>query len=313
MIKKRIGFYVLLAVATATLLTSFSMMNAQTDSIQMAEAQITPNAMGDITNQIVMSLTNGANPDVQRENINQAESMIFGKPVILETNGVPDTITISDDYDVMTGNIKTALFACSEGVCADPGVAAAAKELADRITYWEEVKFNLELQTTEPACDAANPTTCVHLDRGDEPTIQNPKFTVGTDKIWDGWYREIRSPYFPIYPHPYGFVQQENVIVAPGPIANGECSTIVKEIQGIKSILRPTIIPIWQEPWTSRASIISYQIVWVVDFVPAEFVKNLNYCNVNGSIQTDYEINVIIERELLHFWKYLPGGLQPIG
>jgi len=312
MIKKRIGLYVLLAVATATLLTS-SMMNTQSDPIQMAEAQTTPNAMGDITSQIITGLTTGANPDVQRENINQAESMIFGKPVILETNNAPDTIAISNNYDVMTGNIKNALFTCAAGACSNTGVAAAAKELADRITYWEEIKFNLELHTTTLTCDATNPTTCPHLDLGDEPTIQNPKFTVGSDKIWDGWYREIRSPYFPTYPHPNGFVQQENVIVAPGPIANGECSTIVKEIQGVKSILRPTLIPIWQEPWTSRASIISYQVVWVVDFVPAEFVKNLNYCNVNGSIQTDYEINVIIERELLHFWKYLPGGFQPMG
>ena len=78
----------------------------------------------------------------------------------------------------------------------------------------------------------------------------------------------------------------------------------------IKSILRPAKIPIYQEPWTSRAQIIGENIVWVIDFVPAEFVKNLNYCNVNGEIVFDYDTNVIIERELLHFWNYLPRGTQ---
>jgi len=104
------------------------------------------------------------------------------------------------------------------------------------------------------------------------------------------------------------FIPHENII-SVGPLAAGECSTVIKEIQGIKVIQRPVKIPIWQEPWTSRASIIGFNTVWVVDFIPAEFVKSLNYCNNAGMIDFDYTIDVIIERELTHFWKFLPGGI----
>lgn len=140
--------------------------------------------------------------------------------------------------------------------------------------------------------------------QGDEPQ-RNGFTTIGTDKIWNGWYREIRSPFFQHAPFT---TPQENIIV-PESIATGYCTVIIKEIQGIKSIVRPTLVPIWQEPWTSMAQIIGYHVVWVIDFVPAEFVKSLKYCNIKGSIVFDYDIDVIIERELTHFWKFLPKGM----
>ncbi len=283
-------------------------------SVEAQTEQPTPDAMADITSQITDKLTTSNPPEVQLENINQAESMLFGKPVILATNGITETQTISADYDTMTGEIKGALLSCVDTNCTDSMVAATAKELADRISYWQEIKYTLEEQTMDGTCDINDiANTCLILDQGEEPTI-NGGITIGNDKIWNGWHREIRSPYTPITAYPQGFVQSENVITLAGPIKNGECSVVIKEIQGIKSIMRAVKIPIWQEPWTSRAGIIGYNTVWVVDFVPAEFVKNLNFCNANGSIQMDYEINVIIERQLLHFWKYLPAGyMGPAG
>lgn len=289
------------------------------DTVPQAEGQVTVDAMTEITNQIVTHLATGTgNPQVQLENIRQAEHLVFGKPVILITNGVPDTIGISADYDVMAATLKNALQVCANGTCFDGEVQAQAKELADRIAYWQETKANLEAQTGDPACDVLNPATCPQLDLADEPQAIGPGVNVGIDKIWDGWYREVRSPYaipnpYPYYPGNTGiipttpFAPNENII-SLGPMAGGECSTIVKEIQGVKAIQRPVIIPIWQEPWTSRASIIGFNTVWVVDFVPAEFVKSLNYCNIGGSMTFDYTIDVIIERELTHFWKYLPAG-----
>ncbi len=278
------------------------------EQIPKAEAQVNQDAMTTITQQIVNDLQTGFNPDVQRENVNQAEHLIYGKPVILQTNGVPDTIGISQDYDAMVGTLNNALLSCAQGTCVDPTVAAQAKELYDRNNYWQEIKENLEVQTTEPTCDVNNPVTCPLLDQGDEPQATGPGINVGTDDIWNGWYREIRSPYTPLTFYPSGFGPEENIIPSE-PIANGECITIVKEIHGQKSILRPVQIPIWQEPWTSRASIIGYTTVWVVDFVPAEFLKNLNYCNAGGIITFDYDINVIIERQLTHLWKYYPAGI----
>ncbi len=278
------------------------------DAVPKAQGQVPIDAMRDITTQIDNHLTNIAvAPAVQRENIKQADSLIFGKPIILLTSGAPQTIAISNDYDSMVSTIKLALFSCVNSTCSDPLVQAEAKELLDRVTYWQEIKQNLEVQTADPICDVLNPATCTQLDLGDEPQAVGPGVIVGTDKIWDGWYREIRSPYSVNIDYLTSFGPHENVI-ALGPMKPNECSTVIKEIQGIKSIQRPVKIPIWQEPWTSRASIIGWQTVWVVDFVPAEFIKSLSYCNTSSGMTFDYRIDVIIERELTHFWKYLPAG-----
>jgi len=281
---------------------------AITEQVPKANAQVPVDAMAIITEQITQSTGANLADEVYRENINQAESLIFGKPVILQTNGVPDTIGISQDYDIMVEELAEDLLLCAEGECIDGNTAAKAKELYDRTVYWQEIKQVLETQTTEPTCDANDPTTCVLLDQGDEPQATGNGINVGTDKIWDGWYREVRTPYATPTFYPLGFTPEENII-STGTMKKDECVTIVKEIQGQKSILRPVKIPIWQEPWTSRATIIGFDTVWVVDFVPAEFVKSLNYCNVGGNVTFDYDIEVIIERELLHFWKYLPAGI----
>lgn len=306
---------ILSVIAAVAIVSSLGIANGNVDETQKvippANAQVTTDAMMEITKQINANLSSReAAPEVHRENINQVEHLVFGKPVILQTNTAPDTIAISADYDQMVMILKDSLNQCVNGACAANGeVAAQAKELSDRITYWQETKANLEVQTMQDNCDVLKPETCRQLDRGDEPTLKGQGLVVGNDLIWDGWYREIRSPFSPLSWYPTFSVPQENVIVPAGPLAEGECSTVVKEIQGVKAIQRPVIIPIWQEPWTSRASIIGWQTVWVVDFIPAEFVKNLNFCNVGGSIAFDYDINVIIERQLTHFWKFLPAGV----
>ncbi len=295
-------------IATFAIITAIGVLAF----IGMQNAYAATDSMTIIKNQIVVNLQTNPNPNVQLENIRQAEHLIYGKPIILDTytgvplNPVQDTLDISNDFDMMVGEINIALETCAQSTCPDPNVASYAKELFDRNTYLLEIKENLEVNTA--LADIENQATYGQLNLGDEPQAVGQGITIGTDQIWNGWNREIRSPYFSITAYPNGFVQNENIIVPPGPIAVDECSVVVKEIQGIKSIMRPVQIPIWQEPWTSRANIIGYTTVWVIDFVPAEFVKTLSFCNNGNGIETTYNINVIIERELLHFWKYLPAG-----
>ena len=146
-------------------------------------------------------------------------------------------------------------------------------------------------------CSVDLPQTCEVLNQADEQGNTFSSITIDEDKIWDGWYREIRSPYYPVMKDQYAHAERST----PSPsIGTGECSTVVKEIQGIQSIVRPSDIPIWQEPLSSRAQIIGDSKVWIVEFVPSTFVTNFNYCNVNGEIEFDYDVNIIIQRELLH-------------
>jgi hypothetical protein len=90
-----------------------------------------------------------------------------------------------------------------------------------------------------------------------------------------------------------------------GPLDDGQCAGIVKEIQGIKVVVTPRRIPIWVEPWFARARIVGFKTVWTWEFVPAEFIKTISVCNANGSLTTTASTQVILERELLHFWRFI--------
>lgn len=296
------AIFAVIAIA-ATVAATGGVVYAQVAS-DAPQSLMPVDARGQITSQVVSQLLDiEVEPEVKMHNINEAKHLIFGKPVILDTQEVSESIEISDQYNVMTESIRTALFACASVTCNDPTVKATAQELADRVTYWLDVKSSLEEQTMQRNCSVALPQTCEVLNQADEQRIMLSSKTIGEDKIWDGWYREIRSPYYPVMGDQYAYA--ENSSTSPS-IGTGECSTVVKEIQGIQSILRPSDIPIWQEPLSSRAQIIGDSKVWIVEFVPSTFVTNFNYCNVNGEIEFDYDENVIIQRELLHFWNNNP-------
>jgi len=207
----------------------------------------------------------------------------------------------------MADKFAKVVLNCAFETCKDPNVQANAKKTYELIITFMEIKQVLETRTGDDACDVHNPEQCPFLNDPDEPLlVPNTGGTIGTDKIWNGFAREIRSPFFINAPFT---TPQENIMVLDG-LWKGECTAIVKEIQGVKVILRPTFMPIWQEPWYSRAQIIGWTVVWVIDFIPAEFVKTLSYCNIDGkSITTNYEIDVIIERELTHFWRFLDKGM----
>lgn len=113
--------------------------------------------------------------------------------------------------------------------------------------------------------------------------------------------REVRSPFFVGRPTPT--VQEQ--VITPDSVAPGNCVVVTKEIQGVKAVIRPVIIPIWIEPWYARATIVGYETVWVWEFVPAEFLKTINYCNLDGTLSTQVNVKVVLERQLLHFWSFL--------
>lgn len=261
-------------------------------------------ARAQITSQVVSQLIDPeVEPEIKIQNINEAKHLIFGKPIVLDTRGVSDSIEISDQYNVMTESIRTALFACGSVTCNDPSVKAAAQELADRVTYWLDIKSSLEEQTMQDNCSVSLPQSCTILNQADEQGIISPPKLIDEDKTWDGWYRQIRSPY---YPDMKDYPAYAEVSTPSSSIGNGDCSTVVNEIHGIQSIIKASEVPIWQEPLSSRAEIIGDSTVWIVEFVPSTFVTSLNYCNVNGEIEFDYDVNVIIQRELLHFWNNIP-------
>jgi hypothetical protein len=116
--------------------------------------------------------------------------------------------------------------------------------------------------------------------------------------------RQVRSP-FPLILGSTSAIPDEQVILT-GPLRDGECAAVVKEIQGIKVVVTPRRIPVWVEPWFARARIVGFKTVWTWEFVPAEFIKTLGFCNQNGHIALEtIDTTVIQERQLLHFWRFI--------
>ncbi len=148
-------------------------------------------------------------------------------------------------------------------------------------------------------CDPVNPAA----DTPDCDLILADDEGLTIDLVWNGFYREVRSPFF------YGFSQsltpQEDVRVIPA-LKNKECSAVMKEVAGYKVIVRPVKIPIWIEPWFARASIVGFTTVWVWEFVPMEFIKTIEYCNINSNIVQQIETEIVIDRALMHMWKFWP-------
>jgi hypothetical protein len=178
---------------------------------------------------------------------------------------------------------------CVETSCA------AAEEVRNNLQMIREAMEVIAEQTANCNPDTMVGPGCALLEQDDEG---------GTiDLIWSGFAREVRSPFF------YGFSQsptpQEDVRVIPA-LKNKECSAVMKEVAGYKVVVRPVKIPIWVEPWFARASIIGFVTVWVWEFVPMEFIKTIEYCNINSDIVQQIESEVVIDRALMHMWKFWP-------
>jgi hypothetical protein len=122
--------------------------------------------------------------------------------------------------------------------------------------------------------------------------------------------RQVRSP-FPLIIGSTSAIPDEQVILTD-PLDDGQCAAVVKEIQGIKIVVTPRLVPIWVEPWFARARVVGVKTVWVWEFVPAEFIKTISVCNDSGSLTTTASTQVILERELLHFWRYIHKDITAV-
>lgn len=186
-----------------------------------------------------------------------------------------------------------------------PGSQSMAFEARNFIQLTREAMQVVGGQTD--FCDPRDQQTgagCPFLQAGDEGG--NTVDTV----LANLFRREVRSP-FPLIIGSTSAIPDEQVILTD-PLDDGQCAAIVKEIQGIKVIVTPRRIPIWVEPWFARARIVGFKTVWTWEYVPAEFIKTISVCNNNGSLTTTASTKVILERELLHFWRFIHKDITAV-
>ena len=78
----------------------------------------------------------------------------------------------------------------------------------------------------------------------------------------------------------------------------------MKEIQGVKAKLIPELIPVWIEPWFERRRIVGFRVVWRLQFMPAEWVKRLSTCKIDGRLEHDDHQTIVYEPLLLDLWRF---------
>lgn len=75
----------------------------------------------------------------------------------------------------------------------------------------------------------------------------------------------------------YGTPHAPKERIADGQVPQGGAFVVLKEFFGLRLKLYWRWVPIWQEPWTSRARIIGYRRRLYLRWVPCEYLKSIIY------------------------------------
>ncbi len=114
---------------------------------------------------------------------------------------------------------------------------------------------------------------------------------------------ELRSPHV----FPWVGVWEEDVVITK-PIAAGECAVIPKETRGLMVRLRLERVTVVRDPWVAtfgapRGTLVP---VWTLEWVPSQYLKEWNICNVGGQIRTTVTQRVKQDIPLNYFWRFYP-------
>lgn len=188
-----------------------------------------------------------------------------------------------------------------------PDSTAPAAEARDMLILMAEVAQVIGEQTAQ--CDpAVGGAACDALQAGDDIMNEWDVSGIGTGGVGGLGRRFVGSP-FPFFAPGFHFDGGTEATIVTEALAPGEMAVVLKEIRGVVAQIRPIQVPIWREPWFSRRAIIGYRTVWVWEFLPAEFIKTISMTNDAGTLKTSIAQRVVIDRGLLHFWRFFsnPG------
>jgi len=233
---------------------------------------------------------------LQQQAVDQAmEALFTSNLVILPTAGTPlEDMGVAEHEQMLQDAINALNVHITDPILGTPNTKDPAWEARNFLQLMQEALQVVGQQTDQ--CDPAN-----LRDPGCQQLLADDEGGVDIDNVFPGFSRQVRSPFF--IGAQSDRIQEE--VIVPDVIGIDECAIVLKEIQGVKAVVRKKLIPIWVEPWFARATIVGFQEVWVWEFVPAEFLKTISYCNVGGAVVQNVDTTVVLERELLHFWSYL--------
>ncbi|MGH2709794.1 MAG: hypothetical protein ACRDH9_01125 [Actinomycetota bacterium] len=291
------------AIALVTLLSAAAFGLLSTGRRARVEAQGTQSGMEARLNQVIAALQNGKPPAVQ-DAINDGMEILYGGTRPLPTKG--PAMGQTEQADTKVGEAELRLAQALENATKKEQTPQGALDLKLFIEQMNEVaKAVGEItsqcgqgdNTNAPPCDELQPR--LNEQNGEE--VSPGPSNAGV--ISPGYTVKLRGPAVP----PWFSGLAEDVRVTE-PIASGECAVVFKETQGLMVRLRFDRITVVQDPWVSTFGIPRGTAVpiWTLQWVPAEFVKEWNLCNVGGSIDKTVTQRVVQTPALNFFWKFYP-------
>lgn len=300
--KRRLLSSLLVLAAAVTAAALWAVAGTGSNSVT---AQTAPrSSMGDRLSQLMKSLSSPERNTVQAA-LDEAMEVLYGGMRTLPSPGVPGTQTA--DEMIATSEIRLAntLFNVTQAGPAD--ARAQALDLKFMIEQINEVAQAVApttstcgdgMQLDQPPCNQLLPL--IDLETGHEmPAVRPPTGVI----VRPGFSVELRGPAVPPW-----FKGWQHDIRTTEPLSPDQCSAVFKETRGLILRLVFDRIIIVTDPWVAtvgapRGTAVP---VWRLEWVPAQYVKVWNICNVAGALRTTVSQHIKRDIALNWFWRFYP-------
>jgi hypothetical protein len=290
-------------VAVAMGVWAFGLNTPATVDAQGTDGQFT--TMQARIDQSLRVLNNGT-PGAQRAAVEDLMEVLYGGFRVLPSPGDENTERwhqmSSDNERKVAGALEA--FALKGGRNVDPEVQQYAMDLKLFVEQMNEVA-NTVAEATRfcPEGVTLQEEPCFQLqalldeDNGNERVVGQ---LANRPVVVPGYSVKLRSPFLPRW----GNVWDEEVQVTD-PIGRFECAVVFKETRGLMLRLYfdrvITVSDPWATPQQPRGTLIP---VWRMEWVPSEYVKTFNYCNVDGKVVNSVDMRVVQDVPLKYFWRF---------
>ncbi len=266
--------------------------------------QATQDSMALNVNQIATILNNpNLQPNAYLEACREVPHVVLvGGIAIMGTAGQLEQTTplLTATTDAMT-TLRNTLQTAVQRSLPDAAAGLCIRVLK-ALNQWIDMLGQVNGFTAATTPDSAIANPHVNPDLFDlDPSVRTGQLVI-VDPLGFKFLRVVWSGFWPpvIFPDP-----EEHVIVTQ-PIPRGSCVEITKEKKGVVPVLVPIKVPIWVEPWFARRQIVGFAIIWVLWWIPAEFLKIITYCNtlVGTVFQVVATVNMLLILEWAqgHLW-----------
>lgn len=295
--RKRFMSRLILATTPGLLLGCAQLVGAQEPRDQFI-------SMDDRVRQLISLVAEAPNCETYEASLLHVVEILYANARPLPTDGELRHETIQADKKIaehereFVGALQNAILA---GKC--PGSAGLAVDTKFLVEQMNEVAVAVGRATIGCGEGKPCPDLVPFLDEetGHE-IVQDPNQIVRIP-----FSLKLRSPFVPANTT----LDWDEHITSTGPIAPGHCAAIFKETRGLMLRLRLVRFDIVRDPWATAMLARGTRIpVWTLEWVPSQYGKTWNICNVDGTLRTTVSQRVKQDVPLNYFWRYYADSFR---